>query len=79
MYEKYPSIKELQLIFAKVCFEAGNFNKSHTEEGIVVAKKVLETTLDEDIKFKAADILFYLYLKNDRKDKERLKEVYENI
>lgn len=77
MYEKYPSIEELQLMFAEVCFEAGNFNKSYTEEGIVVAKKVLETTLDEDIKFKAADILFYLYLKNDRKDKERLKEVYE--
>ena len=77
MYEKYPSIEELQLMFAEVCFEAGNFNKSYTLEGIVVAKKVLETTLDEDIRFKAADTLFYLYLKNDRKDKKRLKEVYE--
>ncbi len=77
MYEKYPSILELQLMFAEVCFEAGNFNKSYTEEGIVVAKKVIETARDEDIRFKAADILFYLYLKNDRKDKKRLKEVYE--
>lgn len=77
MYEKYPSIEELQLMFAEVCFEAGNFNKSYTEEGIVVAKKVLETTLDEDVRFKAADILFYLYLKNNREDKKRIKEVYE--
>lgn len=77
MYEKYPSIEELQLLFAEVCFEAGNFNKSYTEEGIVVAKKVIETTLDEDVRFKAADILFYLYLKNNREDKKRVKEVYE--
>lgn len=76
MYEKYPHIEKVQLMYADSCSAAHNENKSIIDEGIEVLERLVRLSCDEDIKDKAYDKLFWLYL--HKKDKVKLKAIFNN-
>lgn len=76
MYEKYPHIEKVQLMYANSCSAAHNEDKSIIDEGIEVLERLVRLSYDEEIKDKAYDKLFWLYL--HKKDKVKLKDIFNN-
>ena len=76
MYEKYPHIEKVQLMYADSCSAAHNEDKSIIDEGIEVLERLVRLSYDEEIKDKAYDKLFWLYL--HKKDKVKLKDIFNN-
>ena len=67
IYEKYPNVENLQLMYADSCSAAHNEDKSIIDEGIEVLERLVRLSCNEEIKSKAYDKLFWLYL--HKKDK----------
>lgn len=76
MYEKYPHIEKIQLMYADACFSAYHENNEIIDEGIAVIERLVKLSCDEKIKDKAYDRLFWLYLR--KKDKVKLKDIFNN-
>lgn len=76
IYEKYPHVEKLQLIYADACNCAYNVNKQYIDDAIEIVERLVRTTLNDDIKFEAYDTLFWLY--NKKENKEKMKEIFKN-
>lgn len=76
IYEKYPNVENLQLMYADSCSAAHNEDKSIIDEGIEVLERLVRLSCNEEIKSKAYDKLFWLYL--HKKDKVKLKDIFYN-
>ena len=76
IYEKYPHVEKLQLIYADACNCAYNINRQYIDDAIEIIERLVRTTLNDDIKFEAYDTLFWLY--NKKENKEKIKEIFNN-
>ena len=76
IYEKYPHVEKLQLIYADACNCAYNVNRQYIDDAIEIIERLVRTTLNDDIKFEAYDTLFWLYDKKE--NKEKMKEIFNN-
>lgn len=75
-YEKYPNIDKIQLMYADACFSAYHENNEIIDEGIEILERLIKVSNNDDIKDKAYDKLFWLYLR--KKDKVKLKDIFNN-
>ena len=76
IYEKYPHVEKLQLIYADACNCAYNVNRQYIDDAIEIIERLVRTTLNDDIKFEAYDTLFWLY--NKKENKEKMKDIFNN-
>lgn len=77
IYEKYPHVEKLQLIYADACNCAYNVNRQYIDDAIEIIERLVRTTFNDDIKSEAYDTLFWLY--NKKENKEKMKETFNNI
>ena len=55
IYEKYPNVENLQLMYADSCSAAHNEDKSIIDEGIEVLERLVRLSCNEELKSKAYD------------------------
>ena len=65
IYEKYPHVEKLQLIYADACNCAYNVNRQYIDDAIEIIERLVKTTFNDEIKFEAYDTLFWLYSKKE--------------
>jgi len=74
MYNKYPHIEYIHLTYANACADAYNEDESYIDEGINVLNQLIRITLDNQMKDRAYESLFWLYL--NKKKKEKAKDIF---
>ena len=76
IYEKYPHVEKLLLIYADACNCAYNVNRQYIDDAIEIIERLVRTTFNDDIKSETYYTLFLLY--NKKENKKKMKETFNN-